>query len=430
MGSTQGKDNGQVLVSRRRFLYGTAAAGAGAALGLAGLAGASGMAGLTGCSAAGLGGGGGEVSYLEVPESALSTQNDFEALDDPYEKVQLEGAFELPYGTLLWASSDEVAACLLPTATGSPLAQAGLLFLGSGTLVTMLDEAVGAKERFEIYDVRASSSGLVWTEANVMEGTWRVYTLKHEDGERQGEPILVAEGDDAYDTPMLAVAGDRAFWQVLPKLPNDDGLPSRLMGATFGRSDVAVVLENERRMATPPYSAADSVTVTPRLDMSTVHYQLTNIAAKGGAVADTMTLPASMTPLEAGYGKNGFMFSFANIYDYGDGISNLGTYTPMRKPSDGDYSAVKWFGFARTPTAPPAWCNDLLIVKSSYSVCGVDLAARTYVVIDVDDGADDYGEYLASTGAGSRFVTYANIDHQPIDAPAQHCCRVKVWTTT
>ena len=60
-------------------------------------------------------------------------------------------------------------------------------------------------------------------------------------------------------------------------------------------------------------------------------------------------------------------------------------------------------------------------------MCGVDLDKSTYFAIDVDNGADDYGEYLASSGIHDMFVTFTNIDHQPIGAPAVHACRVKRW---
>ena len=416
MNSRETNHNDELLVSRRAFLYGTVAAGAVAA--------AAASLELTGCSALG---GSDEVSYLEVPESSLTTLNDFTALDGPDGQIKHLSTFEIPYGTLVWANDDEIAACLLPTSGGSPLAQVGLLFLGSGSLDVVLDRAVGSAEHFEIYDVRATTGGIIWTEANILQGTWRVYTAKLSDGSIDGEPALVEEGGSAYEAPMIAATAKNAYWQVIPKTPNDDGLTSRLMGAAFGRNNPECVYENVRRIGTPIYAASDSVTITPRLDMSTSYYQLTNIDASTGAIGDTMTLPGGMKPLEAGYGETGFMFSFADIYNYGDGISNLGTYVPMNKPSDGNYSGVKWFGFARTPTAAPAWSNGMLIVKSSYSVCGVDLDARTYFAIDVDDGADDYGDYLASSGTHGKFVTYSNIDHQPIGADSIHCCRVKVW---
>ena len=418
MSETTRQSSSQLLVSRRAFLFGTAAVGTAAA--------AAGL-GLTGCES--IGADSGAVSYLKVPETSLVTMNDFEALDSYDDRIQLVNTYEIPYGTLLWANDEEVAACLLPTSSGSPLTQIGLLFFGNGNLDTIVSNAVGASDHHEIYDVRATAKGLIWTEANILRGTWRIYTAALSEGALSGDPVLVEEGDAAYETPMLAVSDSRAFWQVVPRTPNDAGLTSRLMSSEFGRNTATCVYENVRRMGTPPYSSGESVTIAPRLDESTTYFRLTNINALKGETNDTMTLPGGMKPLEAGYGKTGFMFSFANIYDYGEGISNLGTYVPMSLPADGDYSSVQWFGFARTPTAPPAWCNNLLIVKSSYSVCGVNLNEGTYFAIDVDDGAEDYGDYLATTGMRNSFVTYTNIDHKPIGGSSVHCCRVKIWTT-
>ena len=417
--------NGQLLITRRHFLYGAIGVGAVAAIG----AGAFALNAThdDGGPSASVSGGGGNVVALDVPESALVTLNDFEALEEPSSRIDLIGSYDLKYGTLIWVNDDDVAACLLPTEKGSPLAQIGLLHLGSGNLAKVRTKAVGSKERFEIYDVRATSYGLIWTEANVLGGMWRVYAAKLSSDD-MGEPQLLEEGDTTYDTPMLAVSGQRAFWQVQPKTPNDAGLTTRLMGVTFGNDDIACVFESARRAATPPYGGDNTIVISPRIDKPSVFYQLTAINAETGEIIDRMTMPQSMRPLEAGYGPTGFMFSLPDIYDNGTAISNLGTYTPRSMPEDGDYCAAQWFGFARTPTAAPAWCDDLLIVKSSYSVCGVDLAAGNYFAIDVDNGTDNYGDYLASSGNHPTFVTYSNIDHQPVNEKAIHACRVKIWS--
>lgn len=409
------------LLTRRQLLYGALGAGAVVAVG-------------AGAGALALGGSktetsGGDVEHLMVPADAVTPLADLEVIDNAEDKVRLVSDHELPYGTLIWMNDDSVAACLFPTDSGTPLAQIGLLYLQSGSSSTVLEKAVGSDEHFEIYDVRATSDGLIWTEAHVLKGAWRIYTARIANGSL-GEPALLDEGNETYDTPTIAATGSHVFWQVLPKLPNDDKLPCKLMRATVGNADASCVYESARRMGTPVYAGTDSVTIAPRLDSPTVYYQLTNIDAASGNVVDQITLPSSMTPLEAGYGRTGFMFSFPDIYNNDSGIANLGTYTPMEKPSTSEgYSSAKWFGFARTPTAAPAWCNDLLIVKSSYSVCGVDLSEGTYFAIDVDDGADTYGDYLASSGAHDTFVTYANIDHTPVEGKSTHACIAKIWTT-
>ncbi len=150
--------NEQVLVTRRRFLYGAIGVGAVAVVGV-------------GAAVAGAHSDDNEITYLEAPDDALTPLTDLEVLDSPDGMVSQIGEFDLPYGTLVWANDDQVAACLLPTETGKPLTQIGILSLGSGALTTVLEEAVGSNEGFEVYDVRATSKGAIWTEADVLEGT-------------------------------------------------------------------------------------------------------------------------------------------------------------------------------------------------------------------------------------------------------------------
>ena len=416
-GNAAGNANPKTLVSRRRFLYGAIGVGAVAAVGIGAVAYNSAVNANNN-----------EVDYLDAPASSLTTLNDFEALESAENSVQKVGEFDLPYGTLVWASDDSIAACLLPTETGSPLTQVGLLYLKSGNTTTVLKKAQGSSDGFEIYDVRANSNGIVWTEANILQEEWRIYAATvSENAGTIGEPVLLEEGGNAYETPTLAVVGSRAFWQVNPKQADENMPTARLMGATFGKDDASIVLESNRRMSSPPYAYEDTVTVAPRIDSGS-YYQLTNIDAKTGEVRETLTLPNAIKPIEGGYGKTGFMFSFPDIYDYKGAIANLGTYTPQSLPSNCDYNGARWFNFTRTPTAAPAWCGNLLIVKSTYSVCGVDLEKGTYFALDVDDGADTYGEYLASTGNNNTFVTYTNIDHTPVGAARIYACRVKVYT--
>lgn len=408
---------GEVLLTRRHFLFGALGIGAVAAVG----GGAAVVLDQMQSSSSD------DLAVLQVPESAVTTSDACTEVPAS-ERMALASSFELPYGSLVWANDDSIAACLLPTEQSNPIVQVGLLALGSGTCTTVLKQAVGMDEGFEIYDVRATSSGLVWTEADILDGTWRIYTATS-DGSSIGEPALADEGEADWQTPTIAAVGDRAFWQVLPRADGEKASESStLKRATMGTSDVEVVYTSKGRMATPPYGLSDSVVITPRTDTSSIHYQLTRINADTGAVLDTMALPTSMRPLEAGYGQTGFLFSFDAIYNYGDGIANLGTYAPAVAVTDGSYSDVPWFRFNRTPTAAPAWCGPYLMVKSTLYVCGIDLNTNESFHFDVESGADDYGEYLATTGTHGNIVTFTNIDDNPVNGEQRKCCIVKVWT--
>ena len=335
---------------------------------------------------------------------------------------------QLPYGTLVWANDEHVAACLLPAESAKPLTHVALLALGSGVSTTVLEGAVGLDEGFEIYDVRATSSGLVWTEADILDGVWRIYTART-DGAALGNPALVEEGDGDWEMPTIAAVGNRAFWQVLPKASGPKKTePSLFKRATMGANDIETLWTSIGRMATAPYATGDSVVITPRTDTSSIHYQLVRVDANTGEALDTMALPTSMKPLEAGYGNTGFMFSFDAGYQYGGGIASIGTYTPASAVTNGDYSNAPWFRFSRNPTAPPAWCGSYLMVKSRTQVVGINFDTNDWFAFDVKSGADDYGEYLASTGSRDAVVTYTNIDDKPLDGEARKYCLVRVWT--
>lgn len=403
------------LMSRRGFLYGALGVGAVAIVG-GGIAAANAMApqeeGIT---------------YLEVPKDRMTPLGDFEALESQGGHLTLVNTFDIPYGTLIWVNDDSIAACLLPTDTGSPLTQVGILHLGTGDVTTIIEEPLGKADGYEIYDVRATSQGVIWTEANIMQNAWHIYGAPLVGG-ALGTPQLLDEGQQVYETPTLAAIDDQGFWQKMARDGTDDEIPTSILCAKFGSGEPEVILETQGKSATPLYGSNDSLIAAPRADSDSVYYTLTRIDATKHEVTDELTLPPSMKPLAAAWGPTGFMFSFPDIYDYGEGISNLGTYVPFELPEDGDYSSVRWFGFARTPSAAPAWADDLLIVKSTYSVCGVDLRNETYFAIDVENGADTYGEYLASTGDRQMFVTYTNVDHAPIGEEAIHACRVKLWS--
>lgn len=416
-------NGGEILLTRRHFLFG--------ALGVTAVAAAGSVASAVikqneAANAA---------EILEVPTSAVTTldtsvtESAFTLVDDTSSRMQLSVRTELPYGSLVWASGDDVAVCLLPTENSKPLAQVGLLSLSNGNLSTVLEKAVGQNEGFEIYDVRATAAGLIWTEADILDGLWRVYTANLSSG-TMGEPQLVDEGNNQWDTPTIAATSAYAFWQVLPKVDGEHSAEDSLVKrAPFGAgaSNVETVYTSHGRPCTPPYALANSVVITPRADTSGTYYQLTHLDAASGDVLDTVVLPRAMRPLEAGYGDNGFSFSFDAWYNYGEGISQIGTYTPATQVTNSNYSDAPWFSFSLAPTAPPAWCGGHFIVKSKRTVCGINLQTNEYFALQPENGADDYGEYLATTGVQNSLVTFANIDDKPINGEPKKCCCVRVW---
>lgn len=392
------KSGPEVLLTRRNLLI-----GAGAIAGVAVLGGGLSLAtnALEGKKEA-------TVESISVPEDAVNALSDYSQADYT-QHVKAAGSYKLAYGTLVWADNDTVAACLVPGESASPLNTVSLLYLSNGKTASALSAAQGANEGFEIVDVRCSENGLVWTESSAYESAWRVYTAKLSNGSVTSI-TQVDQGDGNWLIPSIAAVGETAFWQVCPNTSGESAAErSALKSARFGSGDVAVPYTSKKPFATRVTAADDGVVITPRAEAQGTYYQLTKISAKDNSTVDQMTLPSSMTPDLASYGRSGFSFGFSSIYNFGGGIANLGTYTPRSAASAYHYNDLQWFRFSRSPITAPCWSGEWFVVKSTTALCGVNLGSKSYFAIDTPIGCDTYGEHLVSTGTRSSFVGLSQI---------------------
>ena len=419
--------NSEILLSRRQLLFGAA--------GLAGIA-------AVGGATAAIGGAdsGDQVASLSVGESDVFTLDD--CAEVPVDDVMVKlGEYKLPYGSLVWAGCDTVCACLKPTEKASPLVRASLLDITSGSESTVLSKADGRKEGFEIYDIRASDDGAIWTEANILTGEWRVLVAAISMMELQ-EHHQVDAGDASTEMPTLAAIGANAYWQVVPVEPPEDaedpdeGETQVRMVPFAAPADAKTIYTAPGRCETAlaPATNEQGVVVTRRHPEARSHRQMLLVGPDGSEL-DEITFPSRMVPMEACYGASGFAFSFESIYNYGDGIANLGTYTPQAKPDAGQYSNRSWFHFTRTPSMPPSWCDGWFMVKSTSAVVGIDLASKRYVVFPTDNNAEAYGDCLASVGDNGTVVIFTNIDRTAAVQDNEKAsdddkvCLVRVYTT-
>lgn len=368
-----------------------------------------------------------DVGAIEVSQESVFTTDDCEYIESLEGTLTMASQMSLPYGTIVWADDPNVACCLLPCETSNPLTQVGMLALSSGELATVLENAIGANDGFQIYDARLNSNGAIWLESDILNGKWRVYTGRLSSGVITS-PQIAAEGDSAWEMPSIAVSGNYGFWQLMPvkEGPASDE-SSLLMRIPFGAEmeQAKSVLESNGRMACPLSTTQGGVVAAPRASVKGVYYELAYVDAESGQVQDTLILPASMKPTFVSYGDTGFSFAFEDIYAYGDGISNLGTYTPALGDVDGE-----WLRFGRTPFTAPAWCGDMIFVKSTSVVAAINAANKTYCTIQPEHATQSYGEFLASSGSTSRIVTYANIDYTPLNKARVHECNVRVWSVS
>lgn len=420
--------NSEILLTRRQLLYGAA--------GIAGVAAIGGVAvAVTNANETR-----NEVESLSVAEGEVFTLDD--CAEVPTDDVMtLIGQYKLPYGSLVWAGNDSIAACLLPTSKATPLVTAALLDLSNGNVSTVLEAAESASDGFEIYDMRASYEGAVWTEANILSGNWRVYVAQRSNLDLL-EHHLVDEGDASTEMPTLAAIEGNAYWQVMPVVPPEDaedpdeGETQVKVVAFTKPKKVKTIYTAPGRCATAimPATTEQGVVVTPRHPDARSHRQMLLVGPDGN-VLDSLTFPSRMVPMEACYGSSGFAFSFERIYNYGGGIANLGTYTPQAKPEGTQYSNRSWFRFGRTPSMPPAWCDGWFLVKSTSAVVAIDLQSKRYTIFPTDNNAEIYGDCLASTGESGSLVIFTNVDRTAAVQDNEKVseddklCYVRVYTT-
>lgn len=362
---------------------------------------------------------------ISVAADAVFTTDDCELLESTDGSLERIAQASLPYGTILWASDADIAACLLPSETSNPLTQVGLMSLSDGSMSKVLESAVGANEGFEIYDVRANASGMAWVEADILNGKWRLYSVRLKGRELAGTPQMTAEGDSDWSSPVLCVSGNNVFWQMSPKKGGQAAdEPSTVMRAAFGSSadGADMLLATSGSFPCDMSPTASGVAVASLVAGKKSTYQLLHIDGSGGETIDQMVLPQTMKPTYVSYGENRFSFAFEGIYSTGDGISNLGTYTPASDDATGD-----WFRFPRTPFTTPAWMGGWFMVKSTSAVAGVDPASKRYFTIKPENATQGYGEFLATQGSAERIVTYSNIDYTPLNGQRINECNVRIW---
>lgn len=368
------------------------------------------------------------IGTLSVPTSSVFTLDDCTQID-PSEAFEQVGNFTLPFGSLIWVNDTNVAGCLIPTESASPLVQGALLNLSNGNHTVVLKTAQSAQEGFEVYDLRATESGVVWIEENIFDGQWRLYCAPLSSGFSLGSARLVDEGTNATDIPSLAAVGSSAFWQVAPAVTTKEKSSrtgkTQIKRAAFSTGDAEVIHESNGQPACEIYASDKGIAAAPHHPDSSRYYQIVCFDEQGTRTGDALTLPAGMKPTEVGWGPSGMSFCFESIYNFGDGIANLGTYVPARTSSD--YNQVPWFRFGRTPLAAPAWCTDSwLAVKSTQSVCAVNVAEKTYCAFDVPSGAASWGDYLVSSGQHGTIVAAAQVSPSTSDT-SQRTCKVRVW---
>jgi hypothetical protein len=351
-----------------------------------------------------------QISYLEVREEQIVAGSDAEeavAADYLHERA----SFDLPIGCLLHQDSENFAVVLQShagTQGSDSLVTLSFLNLQNGQLRDLLASPISASQDYVIYDARANEQLLIWVECHLASNGWRVYAAPLTEGSR-GSETLLDEGDALFEPPMLCVCNESAYWTVMPDpegaASHEDSLlkRARLQGA--GNS-VAVgateqVYVSHGRMITNPQASDGVLTFVPRVDVSTVFYQLTALDDASSEIFNVAILPPALRVSDAVFGPAGFSFQIEANYDYAQGLSLYGTYQEL--PDE------RFFFANKTPSSPVAYVGDCLYLKSTKNIIGFDVRRNRSFVVETPKDCVDYGDVLAGSGARQTLVAYTTI---------------------
>ena len=376
---------------------------------------------------------------LAVSTSQVITINDLEKVDDVEEFLQLEREMTLSYNTLAWQSSNQMLAIMESTGEGTPVSTSCTFNFSDARTTEVLSSATTDKPRFEVLDFRANENGFVWVESNVLTGENIVKTaLANSDASTAGKVAMTS--DSSQRMPHIEISGNTAWIQTAPQ-STTGGEKEKLFKIKLGSSESSLEQVTETRsFATAPTWTDSGIVVTPKNSYSTSCVDVALLDGSTGELLDNLTLPQSMVPQDVTYGKSGFSFTFQGSYDYGDGIANVGTYVQAnlskklasddnqdKDVRNNDLSSQNWLSFNREPTCPCAWIGNYVAVKSTSSIAIIDISNKKYALIEADDGADDYGVWLVSSGTVEHLVTMQNINYTNVSGNEIREGRLQIW---
>ncbi len=351
---------------------------------------------------------GDEVSDPVVVDERAA--NNILAEDSAYKEVDLalaeQGNWTLPVGTVFRQTAGTWVPGLAAGSSAYPVVKAVALSTQTGTLADVVTSLViGDEPNMAIYDVRCSDQVYAWVEMDMLKRTWALQAQRFADGAVSGDVSTLWTGDSEWDPPLFAVVGDAVIWQVMPAI---SGSHTRDHSFCYlwhmGDRDAQAVVESPGRFAAAPAISGSTITLAPRVRADEgVYYGITayNLGDDLATIVDQLVLPQSVRPFRAVRMGDRFAFSVEANYSSGGLLGQMGTYIGM---GDGPFITL-----VREPAAQVAGTNDLFIIKSRASYFVVDTARETYSILTATNRCVDYGEYPASEGICSQFVTFATV---------------------
>ncbi len=378
-------------ITRRGFLLGGLTAGA---VSTTALAGCSSKAGSSDDAA-------GEPQVVKDDSKIVSVIDEYKAVDVDMEAA---GTWTLPIGTTLSYCEGDYAAAMMAPASARHANTLGVLGLADGTLTTLIEEPVnGTASGF--YDMRCTDSLFAWIEMDYAKSSWSLYAQALSGTALSGDAVELDHGGANYDPPLFSATGSSVIWY---KMPSTSGKKSSSDSFCYLQSlddsKPQTIWKSAGRFASAPRVSDGILTITPRVrNDEGVYYGMTAIDLTDGnnTRRAQLVLPTSVSPFEAVYMGDTFVFSIEASYDGVGSLGNMGTYIGNE---GGPYIYL-----SREPLACAAGKGSKYLVKAQASHFLIDTKAKTYGTLLSPDRALDYGDYPASAGEVDSFVTYATV---------------------
>lgn len=341
-------------------------------------------------------------------------EGSYEAAEDGKGTTTLTeaGSWNITLGSVLRPSEGDWKPFTVPGANAAAAVSAGAFSIASGTSVTLVEKAQSGGN-YVIYDAQCSDSVFAWVELDIVTRDWKLLAASFENG-AIGTAASLWEADSNYDPPLMCCTGKSVIWLVMPATSGSHTTEDSLCYLwKTGESEASQVVRSQGRFGCAPTVSDGYVTLVPRVRVSEGRYfGITAYSLDDDLSTQVaqLVLPASVTPLSAVYMGGNFVFSIEKNYSSGGLLGNMGTYIGS---GDGNFIAVP-----REPAAVVAGKDGIYLVKTRASHIIVDTNAETYATLVAPSRALDFGDYPASMGTTSTFVTFATVKDEDTGYPS------------
>ena len=376
-------------ITRRRFTVGSVIAAAATAV----------AGSLSGCNDDSSSSSDGEPQVVSDDSKITSVTEKYKTVDV---SLQASASWDLPLGTLLHHSEGAWAAAMFTPESSAHPNTLGVLSLSSGTTATLVESPTQGTN-FHFYDVRCSESVFAWVEVNYTKNTWRLMAQSLASGALAGDAVKLDAGNKDYDPPLFTVTGDTVIWYHMPSSSGNKTADTSYCYASTVAAERREVWKSTGRFSCRPRVSDGVLTISPRvLNSDGVYYGMTALDMQNDYNKRAqLVLPASVKPFEVEYMNDKFVFSIEATYSGVGSLGNMGTYIGAE---GGPYVYL-----SREPLATVAGSGSQYLIKTQSSHFLVDTDAKTFGTLLSPDRAVDYGDYPASEGTTSRFVTFATV---------------------